>query len=74
MEMVTSMHVTVFIIVTCWILDLFRQWYKQNEDDDPLTSKEDGHNIGNEEQVDIKEENITNPCYSHHHYQHSDHP
>ena len=52
-----------------WFSDLFRQWYKQNEDDDSLTSNEDGHDVGNEEQVDIKEEYVSNPCYSHHHYQ-----
>ena len=54
-------------------IDLFRQWYKQDEDDDPPTSNEDGHDVGNEEQVDIKEEYVSNPCYSHHHYQHNDH-
>ena len=36
------------------VLDLFREWYKQDEDDDSLTSNKGGHDVGNEEQVDTR--------------------
>ena len=29
--------------------------------------------VGHKDEVDIKEENITNPCYTHHNYQCNDH-
>ena len=58
-----------YITATKLITYLLRQWYKQDEDDNPLPGNQDCHDVGNKQQVYIKEENIANPCHTHHNHQ-----
>ena len=51
---------------------LFWKWDQQDKDDDPLASNKDGHDVGKEEETNIKEEDVCHPRYPHHHCQQKD--